>query len=139
MRRIGVLSLCSLVLLALLLAACEGYTQTGARSSSQQSGTGGGLRVEIGKANGSAEESIEVEGGSGLTLEAEVMLSVQKGTFKIELLGEDDQVTLSLEARDGQTVGGQGQMVVDTFDEASYRVTATEAEDVVYTIEYVYR
>jgi hypothetical protein len=30
-------------------------------------------------------------------------------------------------------------MVTDGFGDASYRVTATEAEDVEYSIEYVFR
>jgi hypothetical protein len=30
-------------------------------------------------------------------------------------------------------------MVTDAFGEASYRVTATEAEDVEYTLDYTFR
>lgn len=139
MRRIIVVSLLGLVVLALFLTACEGYSQTGARTSSQQGANGGNLTTKANKANGTLEEAIEIEGGSGLILEADVTLSVEKGSFKIELLGEDGQVTLTLEARDGQAVSGHGQMVVDSFDEANYRVTATEAENVEYTIEYTFR
>lgn len=139
MRKIVVVSLLGLVILALLLAACEGYSQTGVRTTSHQGTNGGNLTTKVNKANGSIEEEIEVEGGAGLILDADVTLSVEKGSFKIELLGENEQVTLTLEARDGQAVSGHGQMVVDTFDEANYRVTATEAENVEYTIEYTFR
>jgi hypothetical protein len=127
------------VLLALLLAGCEGYTETGARSSSQQGMSGGEESARANKANGTIEKEIEFDGASGLILDADVTLSVEKGTFKIELIGEDDEVTLTLEARDGETVSGHGWMAVDSFGEANYRVTATEAENVEYTIEYTYR
>jgi hypothetical protein len=128
-----------LTLLAILLAGCEGYSQTGVKTRSHQDGKGGNLSTQVKKANGTMTEEIEVEGGAGLTLEADVTLSVDRGTFKIELLGEDDQVTLTLEAHDGESLSGHGQMVVDAFEEANYRVTATEAENVEYTIVYTYR
>jgi hypothetical protein len=137
MRSARVMGLLGLALLTLLLGACEGYSQTGARTKSHQSMNGGDLSVKANKANGTAEQDIEVNAGyPGATLEADVVLTVEKGSFKIELLGKDDEVTLTLEARDGQTVSGHGQMFVDSFDEASYRVTANEAENVEYTIEY---
>jgi hypothetical protein len=100
---------------------------------------GGGETASADKANGSTEKAIEVEGVSGLILDANVTISVEKGTYKIELIGENGEVTLALEASDGETVSGQGWMAVDTFGEANYRVTATEAENVEYSIEYTYR
>jgi hypothetical protein len=139
MRRARFLVVTGLALLVLFLAACEGYSQTGAQSSSRQNASGGVETVRISKANGSAEQEIEIESGGGLILEADVTLSVGKGTYRIELLDEEGQVTLSLEASDGQAVSGHGQMVADAFGEANYRVTATEAEDVEYTIEYTFR
>jgi hypothetical protein len=140
MRRVVSIGLVGLVLLALILSGCEGYSQTGVRTTEHQGSTGGSLAVRANKASGSITQDIEVEGGSGLTLETDVTLTVGKGTFKIELLGENEQVTLSLEARDGQTVSGHGQMVVSGFEEeASYRVTAIEAEDVEYSMEYTFR
>lgn len=126
-------------LLALLLVACEGYAQTGVRTTSHQNNRGGEQSVRVKKANGTAEQEFQVDGGSGLILETDLTLSVGAGTFKIELLGEDDRVTLTLEAHGGQAVSGHGQMVVDAFDEANYRVTAAEAENVEYTIEYTFR
>lgn len=139
MRKIRVAGLVGLFVLALLLVACEGYTETGARTRSQQTMSGGLVESSINKANGSIERDIEVEGLSGTILEADVTLSVEKGSYKIELLGEGDQVTLALEASDGEAVSGHGQMVTDSFGEASYRITATEAENVEYTIEYAFR
>ena len=141
MRKIGSLLVLALWL-GLLLAACEvSYTGKGSRTTSSQNLRGGKLEVKISKANGSIENEIEVEDGSGLTLEADVTLSVEKGSYRIELLGagEDDRVTLVLEARDGETVSGHGQMVVDSCDAANYRVTAVDAENVEYTIVYTFR
>jgi hypothetical protein len=139
MRRTWIVTLMGLMLLGLLLVACEGYTESGSSYRSQQGMNGGQESASANKANGSIEKEIEVEGVSGLILDAVVTLSVEKGTYKIELIGEDGEVTLALEARDGQTVSGEGWMAVDTFGEARYRVTATEAENVEYSIEYTYR
>jgi len=110
-----------------------------ARTSISQTAGGGRLTAHVGKANGSAVQDLETDTNSVVTLDASVTLAVGKGTYKIELLGEDDQVTLSLEASGGQTVSGEGWMVTDSFGEASYRVTATEAEDIDYQIDYTFR
>ena len=139
MRRTWVVSVLALMLLALLLAACEGYTESGGRSTSQQGMNGGRESARANKANGSIEKEIEVEGVSGLILDADVTLSVEKGTYKIELIGEEGEVTLALEASDGESVSGHGWMAVDSFGQANYRVTAKEAENVEYSIEYTYR
>lgn len=125
--------------LVTILVACQGYTQTGARTSSQRGMNGGQERVSATKANGTIEEDLEDLPNAGGMLEADVDLSVGKGSFKIELLGSDGEVTLTLEARDGQQVSGSGLMAVDSFGEASYRVTAVEAENVEYSLVFVYR
>lgn len=127
------------VVLLLFLVACDSYTQSGVRSSNVQDMTGGKVTTRVGQANGTITEEIEVEDITGLILDAKVTLSVGGGSFKIELLDEDGQVTLALEASDGQTVEGQGWMVTDSFGAASYRVTAVDASDVEYAIEYVFR
>lgn len=138
MRKLA-LTLLVLVLMLGLQAGCTSSTQTGARETSHQSSSGGDLTVKIQSAKGTATQDIEVEDGDGLTLDAEVTLSVGSGSYKIELLGEDDAVTLALEAQAGQKVSGTGWMVVDGFDEASYRTTAVDARDVEYTIVYTFR
>ena len=139
MKRARLMVGLGLSVMLLLLGACEGYSVTGVRSSSYENLSGGGVQVSAKKANGTATERIEVTGTADLVLDATVTLSVGKGSYKIELLGEDDEVTLSLEARDGQEVSGQGWMATDGFGEARYRLTAVEAEDVEYTIDYIYR
>jgi hypothetical protein len=48
-------------------------------------------------------------------------------------------VTATFEAGAGESISGQGWMVPDNFGEASYRLTATEAEDVEYRIDYTFR
>jgi hypothetical protein len=137
LRRLALLIV--LVSLVMALAGCEAYTQTGARSSSQRGTNGGEERVSAAKVNGTSVQDLEDLPNAGGMLEADVDLSVGKGSFKIELLGSDDQVTLTLEARDGQQVSGSGLMAVDSFGEASYRVTAAEAENVEYSLVFVYR
>lgn len=127
------------ILLVLFLVGCGGYTESMARTSSSQTMSGGRLTVHIGKANGSIVQDLETGAGSVVTMDASVTLAVGKGTYKIELLGEDDEVTLALEASAGETVSGEGWMVADAFGEAGYRVTATEAEEVDYQIEYTFR
>ena len=139
MSKVRLAALPSLVLLLLLTIGCEGYSQSGVKTSSYQNMQGGGLEARINKANGTSVQDIEIDGYPGGVLDAGVTLTVEKGVFKIELLGEDDEATLTLEARDGQTASGQGQMLIDSFGDASYRVTATEAEGIGYTIEYTYR
>jgi hypothetical protein len=139
MKRARLMVGLGLAVMLLLLVACEGYSVTGSQSSSYENMSGGGIKVSAKKANGTATERIETTGTADLVLEAEVTLSVGKGSYKIELLGEGDEVTLSLEAQDGQEVSGQGWMATDGFGEARYRLTAVEAEDVEYTIEYTFR
>ena len=138
MHRIGVASVLGLLVLSIVVAACggSGYTQSGAKTTSHQGARGGDVTVEISKANGTAKQNIEDAGNPDIELEVDVTLAVGKGSYKIELLGRDDQVTLALEARDGETVTGHGQMVTDSFGEASYRVTADGAENVDYVLEY---
>lgn len=131
--------LLGVMLLALLLASCEGYTTTGSSTTTEQGPYGGSVQTRLKSANGVTTESIEIDAFGEAILEADVTLAVEKGTFKIELLGEDSAVTLTLEAGDGQTVSGHGQMVEDSFGEASYRVTAVNAQNVEYTINYTFR
>lgn len=128
-----------LLLLILALVACQSYSETGGSTSSQQDMNGGQEQAAARKANGTATRQIEELPNPGGWLDAEVTLSVDEGSFKIELLGEDDEVTLTLEARDGEAVSGSGSMAVDSFGEASYRVTAVEAENAAFTIVYAYR
>ena len=139
MSRVKSASLFSLALLLLLVTACTSYSQTGVKTTSHQDMQGGDVQVRVSKASGSTVQDLEIDVIPGVVLEASVTLTVEKGTFKIELLGEEDEATLTLEASDGQTVSGQGQMYVDTFGETSYRVTATEAENVEYVIEYSFQ
>jgi hypothetical protein len=139
MNQVNTARALALLFLSLILAACEGYTETGSKTTSHQGMAGGDVTVQVSKASGSIEKSIEVEGASSLAMEVDVTLAVGVGTYKIELLDADGQVTLALEAHDGQTVTGHGQMVTDAFGEANYRVTALEAENVAYVLEYTFQ
>ena len=129
----------SLLLVVLLLAGCEGYTETNSSSSEHHDGSGGRVTVATGKANGTSTKDIETAASGEEILDANVVLMVGQGSYKIELLGENDEVTLVLEAQDGEALSGQGWMVTDAFGDASYRVTAVEAWEVEYRIEYTFR
>ena len=128
-----------LLLAALLVVGCEGYTEMNSNTSEFHDGSGGEVTVSAGKANGASTRSIETVASREATLDATVVLKVGEGSYKIELLGENDEVTLVLEAQGAEAVSGIGSMVTDAFGDASYRVTAVEAEDVEYRIEYVFR
>jgi hypothetical protein len=136
MRRSWVVYLVLVVLAALLLAGCDAYSETGSSSKCSSNPNGGRCEFRAKKANGTSTKDLEVESLAGALLEADVVLTVGTGTYTIELLGKDDAVTLALEARDGQTVSGHGQIQVDTFGAGSIRVTAVEAENVEYAIEF---
>jgi hypothetical protein len=138
MRRTRLVGLV-IALVAVVLVACAGYTEQGPKTSEHQGADGGDLTVEIGKANGTTTKSIELEGAADQTLDTDVTLAVGLGSYKIELLGANDEVTLVLEANAGETVEGHGQMVTDSFGEASYRVTATNAEKVTYVMVYTFQ
>jgi hypothetical protein len=119
------------------LAACEGgYVASGSRESSRISGQGGWVESRIRSANGSATQGIELD-GSGLRLDTEVTLEVEEGTFTIELLDGEGNVTLALRATPGNPASGRGYMEVD-FDEAQYRVTAEEAKGVYYRMDFAF-
>lgn len=133
------LAILLLVVGVLVVAGCEGYTEMNASSSERHDGSGGQLAVSARKANGTSTKTLETAASSGAILDATVVLKVGKGSYKIELLGENDEVTMVLEAQGAEAVSGIGWMVTDAFGEASYRVTAVEAENVEYRIEYVYR
>jgi hypothetical protein len=129
----------SLLVAVFLLASCEGYTEMNSSSSEHHDGGGGKVTVGVGKANGTSTRDLETAASGEAILDATVVLKVGKGSYKIELLGENDEVTLELEVQGGQALSGVGWMVTDAFGDASYRVTAVEAEDVEYRIEYVFR
>lgn len=92
--------------------------------------------MRLGSANGSTTQGIEI-GRSRLRLDTDVTLEVEEGTFTIELLDADGNVTLWLQATPGNPASGRGYMGVD-FDEAGYRVMAEEANGVHYRFEFVF-
>lgn len=125
-----------LSLLALPLMACEGgYSTRGERTTESHLGNRGEIDVHIGSANGSVTKDIEFDYEDAV-VDVEVTLEVEKDIVKLEFLGEDNEVTLALEATSGQRVSGSCHMVTDSFGEGEYRVTATSAEGVHYHISY---
>ncbi len=124
------------VLLASIAAGCEGgFTSTGRRTSQSQQGDMGEIDVRMGSANGTTTEDIEFDYADAV-VDVQVTLEVQEGTFTLEFLGEDDKVTLALEAHGGEKVSGTGYLVTDSFGEGGYRVAAGAAKGVAYHISY---
>ncbi len=126
-------------LLTLSLTACEGgYTTRGERVTMTEVGMGGEVDVHIDSANGSITKDLEFDCADCI-VDVNVTLQVEQGSFKLEFLGEGDEVTLTLEASSGEKASGSGYMVTDGFGEGEYRVTADEAQGVSYHISYQLR
>lgn len=126
-------------LLALSITACEGgYTTRGENITMTQAGMGGEIDAHIDSASGSITKDVEFD-CADCFVDVNVTLQVVQGSFKLEFLGEDDEVTLTLEASPGEQASGSGYMVTDGFGEGEYRVTADEAQDVSYHISYQMR
>jgi hypothetical protein len=125
------------LILLLLLVACEGgFSSIGSSERSAMTGRGGFVEASMRRANGSITKEIELDGGAD-RLETQVSLSVEEGSFAIELLDADENVTLSLEATPGNPASGQGVMDV-VFDSAQYRVRADEARGVTYRLDFTF-
>jgi hypothetical protein len=99
-------------------------------------GSGGFVEVSIRRANGSITEEIEVN-GTGMRLDTYVTLEVEEGSFAIELLDADENVTLALQATPGSPASGRGYMELD-FGTAQYRVRAEEARGAHYRLEFTF-
>lgn len=134
-RRLILLTV-SIVSLVAVLAACEGgYSASGVRESSQMvGGRGGWIEKRIRSANGSVTQAIEVD-LSGRRLDTEVTLEVEEGAFTIELLDAEGNVTLSVQATPGNPASGRGYME-SRAGEVEYRVTAAEAKGVHYRLAF---
>lgn len=109
LKRIWLFLSLMLVSLVLLTACGSGYTTTGSSERSRITNRSGWLEKSIKKANGSATQEIELD-RSGRRLEATVTLEVSEGTFGIELLDGEGNVTLSLAATAGHPASGSGYM-----------------------------
>jgi hypothetical protein len=127
---------CLFIVWASLLTACgEGFIATGTSEKSHFAGKNGWLERSIKKANGSAVQKIELE-RPGRRLYTNVTLEVGEGTFQIELMDGEGNVTLTLEATSGQPASDSSLVTTGPFGDVKYRVTAVEAKDVKYRIEF---
>jgi len=135
----------ALVLLSLLLVSCEGaYVTSGASTRAGREGNTGFVEASAARAHGTIIKDLrddDEELGRILRraswLDVWVELSVGQGLFRIEVLGEDDAVMLAVQARDGESLERRGHTVVSSSGTVRYRVTAVEARDVEYVINYV--
>lgn len=113
----------------------EGYECYRYNESHLRGKISGKIDVHAGSAEGSTVKRVEFD-RPDVVLDVEATLEVEEGTFKLEFLGKDNEVTLALEASSGQKVSGSGYMVTDDWSNGKYRVTATEAKGVSYHISY---
>jgi hypothetical protein len=128
-----------LLITLVLLSGCEGgLTLVGHSERSGISGQRGWVETSIARANGSSTRDLELS-WSSVGIEATVTLEVDEGSFVIELLDAEGDVTLTLEATPGEPVSGSGYMETDAFGDAEYRVTAKEASGVRYRFDLVVR
>lgn len=129
---------CSLlwVVLVLLLTACQGGLKaSGVAEQWQFSSKSGWIEKSMATADGSAIQEFDL-GRPGRRLYATVTLEVGAGKFTIELLDANGMMNYWVEATPGQPAMGQGFLDTGPFGKAKYRVTAEEAEDVKFRIEF---
>jgi len=98
----------------------------------------GWIEISARKVNGSSVRDLELQWGDA-RVDTTVALEVGAGSLRIELLDEDDNSTLSLEATPGQPASGSGYVDTDWDGEGSYRMTAAEAENVRIRFEFEVR
>lgn len=124
------------VVLALMLSACEGgLTLSGVSENSRLSPQGGWIEITARKINGSSVRDLEL-GWGGVRVETAVAVEVGSGSLSIELLDEEDNVTLSVAATPGNPASGTGYVDTDWDGEANYRMTAEEAQDVTLRFDF---
>jgi hypothetical protein len=122
--------------LGLLLGGCEGgLTFMGSSERSNLAGQSGWMEIKARSVNGSAVRDLDLTWPNA-RVPTRVALEVGEGSLAIELLDGDDNVTLSLEATAGSPASGEGYVDTDWDGEASYRLTATEAKNVVIRFDF---
>lgn len=127
------ISFTTLFLVLMITLAC--YTATGTAEKSRMTEEGGWIENSIQKVNGTNTEEIETQ-YSNVRLDTEVTLEVAEGTFTLELLDKNGDVTLTLKATPGNPASGAGHLDTDALGRAKYRVTAEEAKGVNYRFEF---
>jgi hypothetical protein len=124
------------IVFILLLSACgKGFIATGVSESSQFDRNNGWLEKSYQQANGSTIQEIEL-GRPGRTLSIDIALTLGEGAFQIELLDVHGDVRQIIDGTPGQTVNSFGVVETGPFGNAKYRVTAVEATDVKYRMEF---
>jgi hypothetical protein len=88
----------------------------------------------IKQANGSTTETIKLEEVNNSHLNTEVKLEVSRGTVFLELLDDNGQPTASVVSTPGKPGVVRGHLVADASGAVRYRITATEAENIEYSL-----
>ena len=123
--------LCSLF--SVLLSGC--LLVSGERSSSDSQPAGGNFTTSFVGADGQDERTIDT-GAAGATLRVFVIVKVERGELRVEMLNPDGAVVFSTQARPDQSTTRTGSVVTDDQGQLRYRVTTRGARNGSYQVLY---
>jgi hypothetical protein len=130
------------VLLAfvVLLVAALACSETGGSSSlvTSRSSTGNSGRVEIkGSADGTVTSDFEIaENFPGSTVDLEVAAGVKSGSYTVELLDDFGSTVFSLDVDPGDPTRGSVTTTLNDDGAVAYKLTASDAEEILLVINY---
>lgn len=88
----------------------------------------------IKQANGSTTETIQLEEVNNRRLNTEVKLEVGRGIVCLELLDNEGQPTASVVSTPGKPALVRGYLIADASGAVKYRISATQAENIDYSL-----
>lgn len=94
------------------------------------------VQVMIDSADGGPKvKTLQLGYSASTVLVTAASLTVKKGSYKIELLG-NDQPAVTLSAQNGKTVKAAGRMNVSAEGAVQYRVTAKKAKGIAFDLSF---
>ena len=119
--------------LALLLPAC--MLVSGDRLSADVRPASGNVTRTFLGAEGSEEQAVSIGGGAA-TLQTIVILELQQGEMRLEMLNAGGSVAFAVQSRPGDQVSRAGAVRLDETGTLRYRVITRGARDGGYQILY---
>lgn len=119
--------------LALLLSGC--LLTSGEQSASDARPSGGNLSSSFVSADGEGIRTLPT-GSASATMNVILIVSVQQGELRIEMLGPNDAVALALDGRPDESVTRTGNVPTDAQGNLRYRVVARGARNGSYQLLY---
>jgi hypothetical protein len=120
--------------LALLLSGC--LMVSGEQTSADAQPTGGNFSTTFVSAEGGAERSIQTGAGPA-TLDVIAAVRVQQGELRLEMLGPDGAVALSIQGRPDEQITKIAKVPTDQEGNLHYRIIARGARN--GSIEVLYQ